>query len=68
MKTDSESVRQTVSRGPHDHSGYRQQKIRTGSLDLKIASIAVAQNALLLTANTHDFEKIPGLKIEDWIN
>ena len=47
---------------------YRQQKIKTGTMDLKIASIAVAQNALLLTSNTRDFESIPDLRIEDWTN
>jgi tRNA(fMet)-specific endonuclease VapC len=47
---------------------FRQQKIRIGTMDLKIASIAVSRNALLLTANTRDFEVVPGLRIEDWIN
>jgi tRNA(fMet)-specific endonuclease VapC len=47
---------------------FRKQKIRTGTMDLKIASISVTQNALLLTANTRDFEPIPGLQIEDWIH
>lgn len=47
---------------------YRRQKIRTGTMDLKIASIAVKHNALLITANTRDFESIPNLRIEDWIN
>ena len=47
---------------------YRQQKIKTGTMDLKIASIAVSQNALLLTSNTRDFESIPDLRIEDWTN
>lgn len=49
-------------------NGYRQQKIKTGTMDLKIASIAVAQNALLLTSNSRDFESIPDLRIEDWTN
>lgn len=47
---------------------YRKQRIRTGTMDLKIASIAVTQDSLLLTANTRDFESIPNLRIEDWIN
>ncbi len=47
---------------------YRQQKTKTGTMDHKIASIAVTQNAMLLTANTHDFENIPGLKIADWVS
>ena len=47
---------------------YRKQRIRTGAMDLKIASIAVTQDSLLLTANTRDFESIPNLRIEDWIS
>ena len=47
---------------------YRRQRIRTGTMDLKIASIAVTQDSLLLTANTRDFERIPNLRIEDWIS
>ena len=35
-------------------------------MDLKIASIALANNATLLTRNLSDFSKIPNLRIEDW--
>lgn len=45
----------------------RVQKIRVGSQDLKIASIALTRNALLLSANLVDFEKVPGLRVEDWL-
>ena len=47
---------------------FRRQKIRTGTMDLKIAPIAVTQNCLLLTANTRDFEAVPGLRTQDWIH
>lgn len=49
-------------------TGFRKQKIRTGTMDLKIASIAVTQKCLLLTANTRDFEMVPGIQIEDWLS
>ncbi|MBC7809280.1 MAG: type II toxin-antitoxin system VapC family toxin [Akkermansiaceae bacterium] len=39
---------------------------RLGTMDLKIAAIALANNATLLTRNSRDFDKIPGLLIEDW--
>lgn len=47
---------------------FRKQKVRTATMDLKIASIAVSQTCLLLTGNTRDFENIPGIRIEDWMN
>jgi tRNA(fMet)-specific endonuclease VapC len=35
-------------------------------MDLKIASIATANDALLLSRNLNDFVQIPNLKVEDW--
>lgn len=45
----------------------RRDRVRIGSVDLKIASIALTQNALLLTANLRDFRQVPGLQVEDWL-
>lgn len=39
---------------------------RLGTMDLKIASIALAKDATLLTRNLSDFGKIPDLRAEDW--
>jgi tRNA(fMet)-specific endonuclease VapC len=39
---------------------------RVGTMDLKIAAIALAHNATLLSRNLRDFRKIGGLKVEDW--
>ena len=44
----------------------KQAKIRVGTMDLKIASIALANDAVLLTRNLSDFRKVPDLKVEDW--
>ncbi|NJO82384.1 MAG: type II toxin-antitoxin system VapC family toxin [Blastochloris sp.] len=44
----------------------QQQRIRIGSMDLKIAGIALAQDATLVTRNGKDFQKVPELRIEDW--
>lgn len=39
---------------------------RLGSMDLKIAAIAIANNAILLSRNLSDFRQITGLLVEDW--
>lgn len=39
---------------------------RIGTMDLKIASIALVNKAVLLTQNSGDFRPIVGLSIEDW--
>jgi tRNA(fMet)-specific endonuclease VapC len=44
----------------------RQAKIRIGTQDLKIASIALANNSVLVTRNYRDFSQIPNLKLADW--
>jgi tRNA(fMet)-specific endonuclease VapC len=44
----------------------RQQKIRIGTQDLRIASIALANQATLLTRNNRDFSQVPNLIIDDW--
>jgi tRNA(fMet)-specific endonuclease VapC len=38
-----------------------------GSLDVQIAVHAMAENLVLVTHNTRHFERIPGLKLEDWM-
>ena len=43
----------------------KSQKIRVGTMDLKIASIAVANNAILISRNLSDFLQIPNLSVED---
>ncbi|HMR99548.1 MAG TPA: type II toxin-antitoxin system VapC family toxin [Anaerolineales bacterium] len=39
----------------------------TGEMDLLIASVALAHNAILITHNTKHFENIERLNIEDWL-
>jgi predicted nucleic acid-binding protein len=47
---------------------FRLLKLRMGSRDLKIAATAVVNQALLLSANRTDFEKVPGLRVENWLD
>jgi tRNA(fMet)-specific endonuclease VapC len=37
-----------------------------GPNDLMIAAIALANGLILVTHNTAEFSKVPGLKLEDW--
>ena len=37
-----------------------------GGNDLMIAAIALARGLILVTNNTSEFSRIPGLKLEDW--
>lgn len=46
----------------------RRQKLRIGTRDLKIAAIALVNQALLLSANRADFERVPGLRFENWLD
>jgi len=43
-----------------------QSRLRVGTMDLKIAAIALAHDATLLSRNLRDFRQIEGLKVEDW--
>jgi tRNA(fMet)-specific endonuclease VapC len=44
----------------------RKSGIRVGTMDLKIAAITLSNAATLLSRNLVDFERIPGLKLQDW--
>lgn len=44
----------------------RRKQVRGSPMDLRIASIALSRDLVLLTRNTKDFVKVPDLKFEDW--
>jgi tRNA(fMet)-specific endonuclease VapC len=46
--------------------GLRNGGVRIGTMDLRIASIAIASRMTVLTRNTVDYGKVPGLAFEDW--
>ncbi len=49
------------------YESLRAMKIRIGSQDLKIAACALADDALLLSANLRDFQRVPELRVENWL-
>jgi tRNA(fMet)-specific endonuclease VapC len=44
----------------------KMQRIRIGTQDLRIASVALTYSGILLTRNLRDFERVPELTIQDW--
>jgi len=47
---------------------FRKAGLQIGSKDLKIACVALEHDAVVLTRNTRDFVKVPGLKFENWLD
>ncbi len=52
--------------GQYDH--LRSLRLGIGSMDLRIAAITIANSATLLSRNLKDFERVPELKVEDWLS
>ncbi len=49
-------------------NSLRADRVRIGTMDLKIASITLARDGTLLSRNLADFRKVPGLRVEDWLS
>jgi tRNA(fMet)-specific endonuclease VapC len=45
----------------------QEMRLRVGTMDLKIAAICLAHDATLLPRNLADFERVPGLRTENWL-
>ena len=44
----------------------KSQRIRVGTQDLRIASIVLSHQGILLSRNARDFDKVPDLIVENW--
>ena len=54
-------------RAAEEFKRLRKRRGNMGARDLKIASIALTQNALLLSAILRDFQRVPDLRVENWL-
>jgi predicted nucleic acid-binding protein len=48
-------------------NSLKSQGMPIGEMDTQIAAHALAENLILVTHNTRRFERVPGLKLEDWL-
>jgi tRNA(fMet)-specific endonuclease VapC len=46
----------------------KRRGIPIGEKDTQIAAHALAEELILVTHNTRPFEKVPGIKLEDWMS
>ena len=48
------------------YESLKRQRLNIGKMDLRIAAITLEHDACLVTRNLRDFQRVPGLQIEDW--
>jgi tRNA(fMet)-specific endonuclease VapC len=44
----------------------QKSKLRMGTMDIRIAAIALVNDALLISRNVRDFRRVQELRVEDW--
>lgn len=52
--------------GAHIFDNLKRQRVRVGTMDLRIAAIGLSHDFTIVTRNTIDFDLVPGLRVEDW--
>jgi tRNA(fMet)-specific endonuclease VapC len=48
------------------YEDLKRQKLNIGKMDLRIAAVVLEHKAILVTRNVKDFQRVPGLIVEDW--
>jgi tRNA(fMet)-specific endonuclease VapC len=48
------------------YDNLRAANLRIGTMDLRIAAIALSRDLTVVSNNLADFGRIPGLRLEDW--
>jgi tRNA(fMet)-specific endonuclease VapC len=54
-------------RAVNEFEQLRKQRLGIGTMDLKIAAIALAHDATLLSRNLKDYTRVPNLRTENWL-
>ncbi|HAB15610.1 MAG TPA: type II toxin-antitoxin system VapC family toxin [Verrucomicrobiota bacterium] len=49
-------------------SELQRQRLRIGTMDTKIAAICITHDAVLLSRNLSDFNKVSSLRVENWLD
>ena len=57
-----------VEAGADIFDELRGWRVCIGTLDIRIASIALALDGTLLTRNLADFRQVPSLRVENWLD
>ena len=59
-------VRQWPAEATGNYAKIRASLERVGGMDLLIAAHAMAEDSVLVTNNTREFLRVPGLAVEEW--
>jgi len=50
------------------YEALKRMNLNVRKMDLRIASIVLDHHGVLVTRNVRDFQRVPGLLIEDWVS
>ena len=54
-------------RAAEEFRRLRGERVRIGATDLKIAANTLVHAGTLVSRNLRDFDKVPGLRVENWL-